>query len=186
MVFRISRLAQSAPQGVGWWPRVERIHGKPRAQALAEARNCSRWWADASAADVFRTNSPAANASGGPGARAGRCSGGVGVDEAVSALEYGAGAGAKPAAALRERLKLSIVFITHDLRVAAQICTSSPLRRMASGRARPEVDVFGNRGSYTARAAGIDSGGDFALKDGIVAPIVTPRATPRCRHPEIP
>ena len=89
------------------------------------------------------------------------------ADEAVSALDVSVQAQVlKLLAELRERLGLSIVFITHDLRVAAQICDLVAV--MKDGEVVEQGlagDVFG-RPQHPYTRALLDSipGGDFARK----------------------
>jgi len=100
-------------------------HGTPRSRALAEARELFRLVGlDPSAADRLPHEF-----SGGQRQRIGLARAlalkpaVLVADEPVSALDVSVQAQVlKLLAGLRERLGLSIIFITHDLRVAAQIC----------------------------------------------------------------
>jgi peptide/nickel transport system ATP-binding protein len=89
------------------------------------------------------------------------------ADEAVSALDVSVQAQVlKLLAGLRQRLGLSIVFITHDLRVAAQICDLVAV--MKDGEVVEQGlagDVFG-RPQHPYTRALLDSipGGDFARR----------------------
>ena len=88
-------------------------------------------------------------------------------DEAVSALDVSVQAQVlKLLAELRQRLGLSIVFITHDLRVAAQICDLVAV--MKDGEVVEQGlagDVFGHpQHPYTRALLDSIPGGDFARK----------------------
>jgi peptide/nickel transport system ATP-binding protein len=69
-------------------------------------------------------------------------------------------------AELRQRLGLSIVFITHDLRVAAQICDLvAVMKDGAVVEHGPVSDVFGNpQHPYTQALLASIPGGDFTRK----------------------
>ncbi len=89
------------------------------------------------------------------------------ADEAgLGARRLGAGAGAATCSRnCSERLGLSIVFITHDLRVAAQVCDLVAV--MKSGEvveAGPIGEVFGNpQHPYTQALLASIPGREFGL-----------------------
>ena len=143
------------------------VHGMPRAQALAEARDLfALVGLDPSAGDRFPHEF-----SGGQRQRIGLARAlalkpaVLVADEPVSALDVSVQAQVlKLLTGLRERLRLSVVFITHDLRVAAQICDLVAV--MKDGEIvehGPTHDVFGRpQHAYTKALLEAIPGGDFA------------------------
>jgi peptide/nickel transport system ATP-binding protein len=145
------------------------VHGTPRAKAIADAKELfALVGLDPSASDRFPHEF-----SGGQRQRIGLARAlalrpeVLVADEAVSALDVSVQAQVlKLLAELRQRLGLSIVFITHDLRVAAQICDLVAV--MKDGEVVEQGlagDVFG-RPQHPYTQALLDSipGGDFAKK----------------------
>jgi peptide/nickel transport system ATP-binding protein len=145
------------------------VHGTPRAQALAYARELfALVGLDPSAGDRFPHEF-----SGGQRQRIGLARAlalkpdVLVADEPVSALDVSVQAQVlKLLADLRQRLGLSIVFITHDLRVAAQICDLVAVMKdgavVEQGLAG---DVFGNpQHPYTQALLASIPGGDFTRK----------------------
>ena len=145
------------------------VHGTPRAQAMAYARELfALVGLDPSAGDRFPHEF-----SGGQRQRIGLARAlalkpdVLVADEPVSALDVSVQAQVlKLLADLRQRLELSIVFITHDLRVAAQICDLVAVMKdgavVEQGLAG---DVFGNpQHPYTQALLASIPGGDFTRK----------------------
>jgi peptide/nickel transport system ATP-binding protein len=143
------------------------VHGTPRAKAIADAKELfALVGLDPSAIDRFPHEF-----SGGQRQRIGLARAlalkpdVLVADEAVSALDVSVQAQVlKMLADLRERLGLSIVFITHDLRVAAQICDLVAVMKdgevVEHGLAG---EVFGNpQHAYTKALLASIPGGDFA------------------------
>ncbi|MGM4932280.1 ABC transporter ATP-binding protein [Tardiphaga sp. 619_E2_N8_5] len=143
------------------------VHGTPRADAMAQAKELFRLVGlDPSAIDRFPHEF-----SGGQRQRIGLARAlalkpdVLVADEAVSALDVSVQAQVlKMLHELRERLGLSIVFITHDLRVAAQICDLVAVMKdgevVEHGLAG---EVFGNpQHAYTQALLASIPGGDFA------------------------
>ncbi|MDR6874865.1 peptide/nickel transport system ATP-binding protein [Bosea sp. BE125] len=145
------------------------VHGTPRAQALARAGELfALVGLDPSATDRYPHEF-----SGGQRQRIGLARAlalepdVLVADEPVSALDVSVQAQVlKLLAELRQRLGLSIVFITHDLRVAAQVCDLVAV--MKSGEvveAGSIGDVFGNpQHAYTRALLASIPGRDFGLK----------------------
>jgi peptide/nickel transport system ATP-binding protein len=145
------------------------VHGTPRAEALAYARELfALVGLDPSAGDRFPHEF-----SGGQRQRIGLARAlalkpdVLVADEPVSALDVSVQAQVlKLLADLRQRLGLSIVFITHDLRVAAQICDLVAVMKdgavVEQGLAG---EVFGNpQHPYTQALLASIPGGDFTRK----------------------
>ncbi|MGM4992372.1 ABC transporter ATP-binding protein [Tardiphaga sp. 841_E9_N1_2] len=143
------------------------VHGTPRTEAIAAAKELFRLVGlDPSAIDRFPHEF-----SGGQRQRIGLARAlalkpdVLVADEAVSALDVSVQAQVlKMLHELRERLGLSIVFITHDLRVAAQICDLVAVMKdgevVEHGLAG---EVFGNpQHAYTKALLASIPGGDFA------------------------
>ena len=145
------------------------VHGTPRGQAIAEAKELfALVGLDPSAGDRFPHEF-----SGGQRQRIGLARAlalkpaVLVADEPVSALDVSVQAQVlKLLAELRQRLGLSIVFITHDLRVAAQICDLVAVMKdgavVEQGLAG---EVFGNpQHPYTQALLASIPGGDFTRK----------------------
>ena len=143
------------------------VHGTPRAKAMTEAKELFRLVGlDPSAIDRLPHEF-----SGGQRQRIGLARAlalrpdVLVADEAVSALDVSVQAQVLTMLQdLRERLGLSIIFITHDLRVAAQICDLVAVMKdghvVEHGAAG---EVFGNpQHAYTKALLASIPGGDFA------------------------
>ena len=151
------------------------VHGTSRKQALAEARELfALVGLDPSAGDRFPHEF-----SGGQRQRIGLARAlalkpaVLVADEPVSALDVSVQAQVlKLLTGLRERLGLSIVFITHDLRVAAQICDLIAVMKdgvvIEHGLTH---EVFENpRHPYTQALLDAVPGGDFARMHDVSVP----------------
>jgi len=94
------------------------------------------------------------------------------ADEPVSALDVSVQAQVLALLAeIRERLRLAMLFITHDLRVAAQVCDTVAV--MSQGRVveyGPAREVFGNsRHEYTRQLFAAAPGRNWAFGAGAAA-----------------
>ncbi len=145
------------------------VHGTPRAEALERARELfALVGLDPAATDRYPHEF-----SGGQRQRIGLARAlaleprVLVADEPVSALDVSVQAQVlKLLADLRQRLGLSIVFITHDLRVAAQVCDLVAV--MKNGEvveAGPIGEVFGNpRNAYTQSLLASIPGREFGMR----------------------
>ena len=144
------------------------VHGTPRAEALARAKELFALVG----LDPASTDRYPHEFSGGQRQRIGLARAlalepdVLVADEPVSALDVSVQAQVlKLLAELRQRLGLSIVFITHDLRVAAQVCDLvAVMRRGEVVEAGPIGEVFGNpRHAYTQALLASIPGREFGL-----------------------
>jgi peptide/nickel transport system ATP-binding protein len=145
------------------------VHGTPRASAIADAKELfALVGLDPSAGDRFPHEF-----SGGQRQRIGLARAlalkpdVLVADEPVSALDVSVQAQVlKLLAELRQRLGLSIIFITHDLRVAAQICDLVAVMKDGAVVEQGLVgEVFGNpQHPYTRALLNSIPGGDFTRK----------------------
>jgi peptide/nickel transport system ATP-binding protein len=145
------------------------VHGTPRATAIAEAKELfALVGLDPSSANRFPHEF-----SGGQRQRIGLARAlalkpdVLVADEPVSALDVSVQAQVlRLLAELRQRLGLSIVFITHDLRVAAQICDLVAVMKDGAVVEQGLVaQVFGNpQHPYTQALLASIPGGDFTRK----------------------
>ena len=88
------------------------------------------------------------------------------ADEAVSALDVSVQAQVlRLLDEIRRRLNLAMLFITHDLRVAAQICDRvAVMTHGRDRRVRPDREVFANpQHAYTQALLAAAPGRDFAF-----------------------
>jgi peptide/nickel transport system ATP-binding protein len=150
------------------------VHGTPRAAAIAEARKLFELVGlDPSAGDRYPHEF-----SGGQRQRIGLARAlalkpdVLVADEPVSALDVSVQAQVlKLLADLRQRLGLSIIFITHDLRVAAQICDLVAVMKDGAVVEQGLVaDVFGHpKHPYTKALLDSIPGGEFAREHETVS-----------------
>ncbi|MGX9428558.1 MULTISPECIES: ABC transporter ATP-binding protein [Bradyrhizobium] len=150
------------------------VHGTPRAAAIAEAKKLFELVGlDPSAGDRYPHEF-----SGGQRQRIGLARAlalkpdVLVADEPVSALDVSVQAQVlKLLADLRQRLGLSIIFITHDLRVAAQICDLVAVMKDGAVVEQGLVaDVFGHpKHPYTKALLDSIPGGEFAREHETVS-----------------